>query len=275
MVSSAAITGLKNSSRLLAVFYGAPYITGFIFQPLLPMIFKRWGFDTSFTLMALVAAASALLWPFFPKHAGHEIESNFGTAPANTSRVLLVVLSIAVLLQYMANSGIWLFFERIGTLSGHDVQAAANVVGLGTGMSLIGTALATLLAQRLKPLHGVLLGTGVMILSTITLRFSESLTIYAGSVWVFNMMITFLTPYYFILLTRTYRPVKAMTVGNTCLLLGFSLGPLLIGYTVNHNQFGASINATVGVLALSVALVLIYAVMVKTQRRGLYDKNGI
>jgi 4-hydroxybenzoate polyprenyltransferase len=114
-----------------------------------------------------------------------------------------------------------------------------------------------------------------MILSTITLRFSESLTIYAGSVWVFNMMVTFLTPYYFILLTRTYHPARAVTVGNTCLLLGFSLGPLLIGYTVNQNQFGVSICATIGVLMLSVALVLIYAVMAKTERRGSYGENGI
>jgi hypothetical protein len=225
--------------------------------------------------MAVPAAASALLFPFFPKHAGHEIQSNYGTTPAKTSRTFLLILSIAVLVQYVANSGIWLFFERIGTLSGHDAQTAANVVGLGTGMSLIGTALATLWAQRLNPLHGVLLGTAVMIGSTITLHFAGNLAIYAGSVWVFNMMVTFLTPYYFILLTRIFHPAKALTVGNIALLLGFSLGPLLIGYTVHRDQFGVTINATIGLLVLSIALVLIYAVMAKREFGGVYAQNRL
>jgi MFS family permease len=264
--AATGITSQKNSSRLVAIFYGTPYITGVIFQPLLHLIFDKWGFGASFYLIAAAVAASVVLFPFFPKYAGHEVDQGAGGVPAKTSLVLLLFLSIALLLQYVGNSGLWLFFQRIGTLSGHGEQTTANIVGLGTGMALIGTALAALLAKRLNPLHGILLGTGVIILSSITLHFSKSLAIYAGSMWVFNIMTTFVTPFYFILLVKIFDPAKAVIVGNICLMLGFSLGPLLMGYTVANNDFGVAINATIVLFALSILFILFYSVAVKRER---------
>jgi hypothetical protein len=264
--AATAITSQKKASRLVAVFYGTPYITGVIFQPLVHVIFEKWGFNTSFTLIAVVVVASVALFPFFPKYASHEIETDTGDGPAKTSLVLLILLSIALLLQYVANSGLWLFFQRVGTLSGHDQQTTANIVGIGTGMALIGTTLAAVLAKKLNPHHGILLGTGAIVLSSVTLHFSESLAVYAGSVWAFNIMTTFLTPFYFILLVKTFDPAKAVIVGNICLMLGFSLGPLLIGYTVEDGRFAASINSTIALFVVSIVFVLIYAAMAKRER---------
>jgi hypothetical protein len=254
---------------LFAIFYGTPYISGVIFQPLIHMVFARWGFSTSFTLIAIAVIASVAVFPFYPKFGSNEIEGDREIIPSGKlSLGLLILLLFALLLQYVANSGLWLFFQRIGTLSGHDEQATANIVGLGTGMALFGTALAALLARRLSALHGVVLGTGVIILSSSTLHLSDSLPIFAVSVWVFNIAITFVTPFYFILLVKTFRPAKAVILGNICLMLGFSLGPLLIGYAVVDSNFSTSINVTIGLFVISIVLVLIYGALVARGRQS-------
>jgi hypothetical protein len=160
-------------------------------------------------------------------------------------------LSGALLVQYIANSGIWLFFDRIGTLSGHSEQTVANIVGMGTGVALVGAALATLVANKVSPLWGIMIGTALLLISSMTLHVASNLAIYAGSVAVFNAMITFVTPFYIILLVEIFAPAKAVIVGNICMMLGFALGPLLIGYTVRSDSFSLSINATVGLFVLS------------------------
>ena len=263
LAAATAITALKDASRLIAVFYGAPYFTGTVFQPLMQVIFGKWGFETSFLLITAAVVGSVVVFPFFPKFAGQAAAAQDGVATDKPSLTLLLLLASGLLLQYIANSGVWLFFERLGTLSGHTEQTAANVVGLSTGMGLVGTGVAAVLAHKLKPLYGILIGTGIIIMSSIALHFSRALTVYAGSVATFNVMITFLTPFYFILLVKTFHPAKAVIVGNICLMLGFAFGPLLIGYTVKGNDFSASINVTIGLFLASIAFVFVYAIVAK------------
>ena len=262
LAAATAITALKDASRLIAVFYGSPYLTGTVFQPLMQVIFGKWGFETSFLLIT-AAVGSVAVFPFFPKFAGRAAAAQDGVAVGKPSLTLLLLLASGLLLQYVANSGVWLFFERLGTLSGHTEQTAANIVGLSTGMGLVGTAVAALLAHKLKPLYGILIGTGAIMLSSAALHFSRNLAVYAGSVATFNVMITFLTPFYFILLVRTFHPAKAVIVGNICLMLGFAFGPLLIGYTVSGDDFSASINVTIGLFVMSIVFVLVYAGVAK------------
>lgn len=267
VISAAVIPGQKHANRLVPVFYGSAYITGAVLQPLLPSVFAHWGFDASFRLMGLLAAAALVTYFYFPRHANGHVEAG-EKSPTTVRQSLpaLLVVVVALLLQYIANSGLWLYFERIGVVSGHDAQTAANVVGLGTGIALIGVALATVLATRLKPFSGIVLGTLLMAGSVVMLHFSQSLTVYVSAISLINIMTTFVTPFYFILLARIYQPAKAVVSGNIAVMVGFTLGPLLLGYTVGDDSFAAAINATLGLLAISIVLLSIY--MLSARLRG-------
>ena len=267
LAAATAITGVRNAPRLIPVFYGTPYITGFLLQPLLPGIFARWGFGASFRLVAGAAAATILLWPFFPRYpVGEQAANDLGESKRGSWGGLTLV-GLALLLQYVANSGVWLFFERIGVVSGHSEQTAASFVGLGTGMALFGTALSTVLARRLDPLNAIFIGTCLISISTFMLHFSANLAAYVGAVSSFNVMITFVTSFYFLLLNDVFHSAKAVISGNIAMMLGFSLGPLLIGYTVQGDRFSASINATIGLFALSIALLVAFGVAHKPRPR--------
>ncbi len=119
VAAATAITGIGSPPRLVAMFYGAPFIIGAIFQPLTNPLFQRWGFAAAFELAAAAAAASVALYAYFPPFADQ------GEAADRDSRAglhwvaLIGILATALLLQYTANAGIWLYFDRIGELSGH------------------------------------------------------------------------------------------------------------------------------------------------------------
>jgi MFS family permease len=263
LTAATAITGLGSPPRLVAIFYGAPFIAGAVFQPLMNPLFQRWGFAAAFELMAVAAVASAALYAYFPRFADHGEKAVADSPSGVRSFALIGILSLGLLLQYIGNTGIWLYFERIGQLSGHSAQVVANVVGVGTGMSLVGTWLSALLAKRLRPADGILWGTSAIILCSVSLHYSSHLTAFAGSVSGFNAMITFLTPFYFILLARSYSPARAVVIGNICMALGFSAGPLLIRYTVHNSDFSQSINLTILLFAVSAALVVLFQLLNK------------
>jgi MFS family permease len=265
VASAAAITGIGSPPRLVAIFYGAPFIVGAIFQPLMNPLFQRWGIAAAFELMAVAAAASMALYAYFPRFADNGEKAQADSPSGVRSSALIGILSLGLLLQYIGNTGIWLYFERIGQLSGHSAQVVANVVGVGTGMSLVGTWLSALLAKRLRAADAILWGTGAIILSSVSLHYSSHLTAFAGSVSVFNAMITFLTPFYFILLARSYSPARAVVIGNICLALGFSGGPLLIRYTVHDSDFSHSINLTILLFTVSAALLVLFQLLNKKQ----------
>jgi hypothetical protein len=128
-------------------------------------------------------------------------------------------------------------------------------------MALVGTWLSTMLVRRLRAADGILWGTGAIILSSVALHYSANLTVFAASVSVFDAMITFLTPFYFILLVRIYLPARAVVIGNICMALGFAGGPLLIRYTVHNSNYAASINVTIVLFAVSAALVVLFQVL--------------
>jgi MFS family permease len=267
LAAATAITGLGSPPRLVAMFYGAPFIAGAVFQPLMHPLFEHWGISRAFELIAVASLASVALYAFFPRFADnrHEVE---GEVPSRIrSSVLVGILSGGLLLQYIANVGIWLYFERIGELSGHPAQMVGTIVGFGTGMALVGTWLSALLARRLRAVDGILWGTAAIILSSILFHYSSHLAVFAGSVALFNAMITFLTPFYFILLVRIYSPARAVVIGNICMALGFSCGPLLIRYTVHDSNFAEAINVTVILFATSAALVVLFQVLNQTRKR--------
>jgi MFS family permease len=261
LAAATAITGLGSPPRLVAIFYGTPFIAGAVFQPLMNPLFQRWGFAAAFELIAGAAVTALALYAFFPRFADNRREAEAQVQSPGRSLVLVGILSGGLLLQYIANVGIWLYFDRIGQLSGHPAQIVANVLGVGTVMALVGTWLSTMLVRRLRAADGILWGTGAIILSSVALHYSANLTVFAASVSVFDAMITFLTPFYFILLVRIYLPARAVVIGNICMALGFAGGPLLIRYTVHNSNYAASINVTIVLFAVSAALVVLFQVL--------------
>lgn len=263
MVWSAAATALttvRNNERMVAVFYGTPYLTGLIVQPLMPMVFANWGLGTAYTGIAGASILALLMMRAFPARGFGSVRPLEGLTDAGSSRTAFVgvaIVMIALLLQYLANSGVWVYFDRIGHVSGHTPQASANVVALGSGMALVGTALAIFFTTRLRPLPTVIAINAAMAVVTLLLLLASNYIAFALAVSLFNMMITFVTPFFIILLIRISSSPGRIALGaNICMFSGFAFGPLIVGRLADSGDFSIAIGATSIAFLLSGLVIL-------------------
>ena len=205
--SATAITTMANTGRLTALFYGTPYLTGMAFQPLMPSLYAKWGVGSAFELIALACILSLLTLRWFPARAvGPPPPEEGDPAKSGSGRgnawLILLPVATSLLLQYTANSGLWVYFDRVGLVAGHAHQSTANAVALGSGMALVGTVLAAIFAPKLRPILAIFAISVVMTLATLGLLGAQNYVLFAGSVFLFNAMITFITPFFFILLSH-------------------------------------------------------------------------
>ncbi|MBO9601170.1 MAG: MFS transporter [Novosphingobium sp.] len=265
---SVAVTAqatVHGNERLIAIFYGTPYLTGLVFQPLMPLVFARWGLPAAYFGIAGACVLSLLVVRYFPSRtvetAAPEAASGATERGRHVSFVGIAIVLLALFVQYCANSGIWVYFDRIGRLAGHAPQASANAVALGVGMALVGTMLATMLTVRLRPLPTILIISAAMAVVTLGLLEAGQYLLFAGSISLFNVMITFITPFFFILLNRiSASPGRVALAANICMMGGFALGPALVGRIVEGGDFTVAILATAVAFLVSAALVMLSAV---------------
>lgn len=263
MVWSAAVTALttvRNNERLIAAFYGTPYLTGLVVQPLMPLVFAKWGLGSAYAGIAGVSIMAILVMRAFPARAlgaARTIDEQPVARGSRTTLISVAIVLVALLLQYVANSGLWIYFDRIGHISGHSPQASANVVALGSGMALAGTALAMVLTTRLRPLPAIIALNMTMAAVTLLLLVASNYFLFATAVSLFNMMITLITPFFIILLIRiSSSPGRVALGANICMFSGFAFGPLTVGRIAAGGDFSSAIAATAIAFLLSGAVIL-------------------
>jgi hypothetical protein len=257
-----AITAIGNTPRLVSLFYGSPYLTGMVIQPLMPGLYASFGVARVFELIGISCFLSFLIMSWFPDRsrgaspAGNKDSLNNGQWGIFWLLMLPIVASL--LLQYTANSGLWVFFDRIGLNSGHSPQLSANIVSLGVGMALVGTALAVVLTPHLPPLQSIVVINIVAAIATLGLLGSENYLVFALSIFVFNASITLITPFYFLVLGRlSISAGKAVLLFNIVMMAGYTLGPLVMGRLASHGDFTLPVYVTSAMFVTSAIFILI------------------
>lgn len=246
--ATTALTIVPNNERIVAFFYGTPYLTGLVVQPLMPVVFANWGLGTAYSGIAAASILALLVMRAFPARAMgvvHAIEEPAAEPSSRAGVVNVAILLAALLMQYLANSGLWVYFDRIGHVSGHTPQASANVVALGSGMALAGTALAIGLTSRLRPIPTIIGVNVAMALVTVLFLAANHYIAFVFAVSLFNVMITFITPFFIIFLTRmSSSPGRTALGANICMFAGFAFGPLIVGRMTEGGDFSTAVVAT-------------------------------
>lgn len=260
IVSATAIAQLRNNRHALALFYGSPFFTGMIFQPAMPKLFAAWGVDGGFFMLAGGAALCFLLRGRYLAHGrASDTTTRAMTGMRGGGLVPLALVLTAFTAQFVANTGLSVYFERIGVGAGHSLQATAFVLSAALAFAVAGAVVASVVAERLKPLPAIALSTVVICAASALVLRSESLLWFAVAAGLFNLVITFVTPFYFIVLEQVADPARSALLGNIAMTVGFSAGPLLIGATVTDAGYLVPVIATVALFALSLALVFVFS----------------
>ena len=260
--AAVAVTRVRDVERTTAVLYGSPYIMGAIGLTFLPMIYPYYGVSGAYYTIILICIAAVpfllLYYPEDPRQLPAGEEKNERLTDNRVPWLGLSVLLLALFINYAANSGIWSYFERLGVSYGHAAKTVGPVVGASQLVALAGVFCAAALGGRVGKIKPILAGTVLITISTFFLFYSASLTVFFCATAIFNFSITFLTPYYFILLGRMTPSGRGVLWGNLVLWLGFSSGPALVSFFIEDGNFDSSIAMTIAGFIISAILVLVF-----------------
>lgn len=260
--AAVAVTRIRDVERTTAILYGSPYLMGAIGLSFLPMIYPYYGVSGAYyTIILICIVAVPFLLRYYPEDP-QPVPADAGKSERlsdnRVPRLALGVLLLALFINYAANSGIWSYFERLGVSYGHTAKAVGPIVGASQLVALAGVFCAAALGGRLGETGPILAGTVLITISTFFLFYSSSLGIFFCATALFNFSITFLTPYYFILLGRMTPSGRGVLWGNLILWLGFSSGPALVSLFLANGNFDVSIVMTIVGFITSGILVLVF-----------------
>ena len=273
-----AVTRVRDVERTTAILYGSPYFMGALGLSFLPLIYPYYGVSGAYyTIILICIAAVPFLLLYYPDDPRPLPVGEENSEPLTDNQVPwlgLGILLLALFLNYAANAGIWSYFERLGVSYGHAAKTVGPVVGASQLVALAGVFCAAALGGRLGEIKPILAGTVLITISTFFLFHSASLTVFFCATAMFNFSITFLTPYYYILLGRMTPSGRGVLWGNLIMWLGFSSGPALVSLFLEDGKFDSSIVMTIIGFIISAILILVFSTIYKERAQPFPAQAG-
>ncbi|GAA1720324.1 MFS transporter [Isoptericola hypogeus] len=250
----------RNPGRAFGIFVVAQLAMGALILALFPVLYA--GADVAAIYWTL-AALTALCLVFVPLLRGVSLRP----APGRTAEVARVATGtagrfaaglVAILLFYLALSGVWSFMGQISAAAGNAEGPTSVVLSVATAAGIVSALVATALGEsRYRALFQVL-GLAGMAVSVLLLLGAPALLRFAVAAVLFKFAWTFVLPYLLSSVSKLGGP-QAMNTTNLMIGGGFALGPILGGWmTQATGGFGLMLVVSVGCLlaALVCALVL-------------------
>jgi len=268
-VASVALVGTARAERSYALLYGSPFVISGAALAGLPFIYQAFGIEGAFYGMGALNLLACGLLRYFPASVSGNLEENKAAVPVTLKSIYLLpgLVLAALFLHYVFNSGIWTYFERLGVAYGMSPATAGAILGPSMSASIIGMIAAAVLGDRFGYLKPIYSGTVLIVLATLALLFSRSEVVFGLGTAVFNASITFVTPYFIVLLALIVPSGRGVSSANVATLTGFSVGPFLVSFLLFDANFRPAIFFTAGGFMVVLILMLVFTFRLKDEAR--------
>jgi predicted MFS family arabinose efflux permease len=166
----------------------------------------------------------------------------------------LLVLG-AILVFYVALSGLWTYVERIGTAAGLSPERIGDDLTIASLCGVAGCATAAVVGAKLGrklPLYG---GYLLMVVSILALAGSPSPLRYLVATCGFKYAWTFALPFILASASDLDRDGRVMALSNFVIGCGLAIGPAIIAALLDERlDYGVSITTAVVGVVLSLVL---------------------
>ncbi|ABM10759.1 MFS transporter [Paenarthrobacter aurescens] len=251
-----------NPSRSFGIFVVAQLAMGALILAVFPAIYAGVGVAAMYWTLACLAALCLFAVRCID---GEALRSQPRETPGDGAStkpvgpkapVYRFVLGLAaVLLFYIALSGVWTFIAQISAAAGIGLSASSLVLSLATVAGIASALVATILGdspRRRVFLLGGYLGMG---LSVALLFGAPGLVRFAIAAVIFKFAWTFILPYLLSTLAGLGN-AHVMSVVNLMIGTGFAIGPLLSGALIESTgDFTAMLSVALGGLLISMAAI--------------------
>lgn len=248
-----------NPSRAFGIFVVFQLAMGALVLAVFPTVYAGSGVAAIYWTLAGLAVLCLLV---VNRIDGEILRQNKSAAASVTNKVPVFKAAAgmaAVLLFYVALSGVWSFIAQIPAGAGTDLSASSLILSVATVAGILSALIATALGDSPRRRFYLLAGYVGMALSITLLLGAPALMRFAVAAIIFKFAWTFILPYLLSTLSDLSSGGHLMNTTNLMIGGGFSIGPIVSGALIQSEGgtfTGMLIFALAGVLA-SLAFVLV------------------
>ncbi|MCY1157463.1 MAG: major facilitator superfamily 1 [Citricoccus sp.] len=245
-----------NPSRAFGLFVVFQLAMGALILAVFPSLYAGTGVAAIYWTLA---GLTALCLPVVSKIDGEALRATPATDATSGSKppmARLVAGLAAVLLFYVALSGVWSFMAQISAEAGIDLSATSVVLAIATVAGIASALLATILGETPRRKLYLRLGYVGMAVSIALLFGTPGLVQFALAAVVFKFAWTLILPY----LLSTLSDLGGHQIMNTTNLMigaGFALGPVISGVLIESGGFTGMITFSLVAVLASLLCVLV------------------
>lgn len=234
----AMIGSRPNPGRAFALYSGMLFGSGVISIPLITRLLLLLGLPGAFVAYGLLILLSLPLVSWLPDYGSAITDARANRTGPREGRTAYVLLLSALLLSFAFNGGIWVLSETLGLrMTGLAAASLSSLLATAMLFGLLGTGLATVLADRGCNLRSMHIANGVLIVSAGMLLAWPSSAGFFASMALLNAAAAFFLPAALSFLASLDS--QGAQWGNLAAQAGYSLGPLILTQVDAHaGMFG-------------------------------------
>lgn len=252
----------SNPSRAFGIFVVFQLAMGALILAVFPTLYADAGVGAIYWTLAGLAVLCLFV---VNRIDGEALRRDVPIAASESKRVPVRKAAAgmaAVLLFYLALSGVWSFMAQLSAEAGIGLSASSLILSLATVAGILSALIATVLGDSPKRRLYLITGYLGMALSIAMLFGSPALVRFAIAAVIFKFAWTFILPYLLSTLSDLSDRGHLMNTTNLMIGGGFSIGPVVSGALIQSGN-----GSFAGMLALAFSGVLASLVFVLLAQR--------
>lgn len=240
-----------NPSRAFGVFVVFQLAMGALILAVFPALYANAGVAAIYWTLAGLAVLCLLVVNRIDGEVLRNAEPVAATAGAKIPLRKFIIGMAAVLLFYIALSGVWSFMAQISAGAGIDLSASSTVLSIATVAGIVSAMVATILGDTPRRTMYLIAGYVAMSASVVLLFGAPGLVRFAIAAIIFKFAWTFILPYLLSSLSDLSASGQIMNTTNLMIGSGFAIGPIVSGALIESSGGfrGMLMLALAGVLA--------------------------
>lgn len=253
-IASISVGQTDNPERNYGLLIGAALLFGTAGLWGLPALLDRFGLNSAYWLLAVLAALVLLLAVRTPN--GRATRGQAKVVAARRIWLLAGVVLLSILVFWAEQNDVYAYIERIGNAAGIKPEFIGFSIGVANLMGFVGASLVAWLGTRMGRVVPLVVATLLQLACLAVLMGRLSPMTYLVGLGVLALAWNVANPFQLGVLAGIDPSGRALALAATVTGAGLALGPAMAAIAIGVGGYGAVLWVAQGLAVLSLALIL-------------------
>jgi len=220
----------RSADRIYAVLAGLHLLYGVLFFLIVPALQLRFGPDSIFVILAVIAALFAPGILGLPRESA-PVAQRAGGSQVFPLRAALALLALALL--FVGQEGVLAYIIPLGAARGLDRLQVAHLLAFASGLSFLAPVAAAFLAGRVRYAPALAVAALLIVADMVMIWRIDHAAAFCAGVLSLQWLVLFCVPFCFAYLSRLDDAGRGAAMGPAMILFGAAFGPALGGWVAS------------------------------------------